>query len=73
MNKKALVIVIVIIVLVALGLWWFRASAPAPAPAPGGQAGAPAAEDSFVQEVDSLNLGDLDSEFQEIDQDLQTL
>ena len=69
MNKK-LLIAIIVIVLAAAALWWWQSQVPA----------APSAEETgsddtatISQELDAVDLGDLDKEFQTIDADLNAL
>ncbi len=69
MSKKLSIIVIIIMAIAAV--WFYKnksgqeVSAPTPAPA------ANSAE--VVKEVESIDLGDVDSEFEQIDKDLDTL
>ena len=81
MNKNIL-IGIVVLIIVFLGAWWWmsQSGAPAYAPTTGQEAPgavAPALEPDntarIEQDVNSVDPGNLDTEFQSIDQDLGTL
>ena len=66
MNTKLLLIVLLLaFVLIILGIKLLTPREPAVAPA--------SDEKSILQEVETIDLGSLDSEFQNIDQDLNTL
>ncbi len=72
-TSKILLMLLVIGVVVASVLWWWRSrsdllSVPAPTPTPTAQT------DADVEELNSIDSGqDLDAEFKQIDQDLNTL
>ncbi len=79
---KKILIVIVIVILVAIGAWWWMSQGGIPAYAP--TTGQEAPEASAValdadntarisQELDSVDMGSLDNEFQGVDKDLNSL
>lgn len=63
--KKSLILILVAVVLVVVG--WFIWSAPRQASAPETSA------DADLSEINSVDLGDVDSGFQAIDADLNQL
>lgn len=68
MNTKLLIIV-VIVILAAAGIWWWQAYTPTqPVEAPPDDTSA-----AISQELGTVDLGNLDAEFQQIDADLNTL
>ena len=69
MNKK-LLIAIIVIILAAAGIWWWRSQAPA---TPSGEAAGNDDTATISQELETVDLGDLDKEFQSIDADLNAL
>ena len=78
MNKKYLIATIVIVVILALGVWLWMASTPAMAPATENQVQVPVlggagVSDPVSAELDALDLGNIDQDFQDIDSDLKTL
>ncbi|MBI2064400.1 MAG: hypothetical protein HYT66_01685 [Candidatus Yanofskybacteria bacterium] len=63
-------ILIIIIIIVAAAVWFYQknsGSDGALAPSPAGNSA------EIVNEVENIDLGDTDSEFKEIDQDLNSL
>lgn len=76
MNKNVLIIILVVVVLVILGVIFFRPGTPVTAPTTGETPGATLSPDStgaINQELESVDLGNLDAEFQSIDSDLNSL
>jgi len=75
-NNKAIIITIVIVALLLLGggACWLISQAPAPAGGgPEGEVPAPESDAGISRELESVDLGDLDAEFMEIDRDLNIL
>ena len=79
MNKKILLLIVVLIVIVGVAIWLWKAG-PSYAPTLPSGNGTPITPvipddttSAVVEELDTLDLGDLDTEFQTIDQDLQGL
>ncbi|MDP3727613.1 MAG: hypothetical protein Q8R35_03165 [bacterium] len=70
MNKK-LLIAIIVIVLAAAALWWWQSNAPA-TPSAGETVGSDDTA-AISQELETVDLGDVDKEFQAIDADLDSL
>lgn len=78
MTKTAIIIIIVILVGAVILLWMFNPGQYAPPqpqqPQPQTQTPPPAdSTQSINQEVDAVDLGNLDREFETIDKDLQGL
>jgi len=76
MNKNVLIIILIVVVLVILGVVLLRPGTPVTAPTTGEVPGVQLAPDStgaINQELESVDLGDLDAEFQSIDSDLNSL
>ena len=73
-SKPNPVLIIVAIVVVGLIVWWVsRAPESEKAVAPTATPSATLVQDELQQEADQLDAGNLDSEFKEIDQDLNSL
>ena len=64
MNKKKVYIVVVIAAAAALFLWWWSSRQAVETPSD---------VSDINKELEGLNPNDLDKEFQQIDQDLNTL
>ncbi|MBI1984645.1 MAG: hypothetical protein HYS60_00855 [Candidatus Wildermuthbacteria bacterium] len=71
MNTK-IVIGIVILLLLALGLWWWQSGNLVSLQGPATQ-GPNDTTGTIQQDLNSLDLGDLDAEFQEIDSNINQL
>lgn len=71
-GKKSTVLVIILAVAVLAFIFWWVSRAPQTVPTVTPTATATVQEET-LQEVNELDLGDVDSEFQQIDQDLNTL
>ena len=74
-KKASLPVIILAVAVLALIIWWVsrapqleQAVVPTPTPTP-----TPAVQDELLQEADQLDLGNPDQEFEEIDQELNTL
>ncbi|MEK7192417.1 MAG: hypothetical protein AAB646_02810, partial [Patescibacteria group bacterium] len=66
MNKKLLIVVLLVVVLIVLGLKILKA--------PSEEQTAQQDEAALIsQELESIDLGNLDQEFQSVDKDLNTL
>lgn len=81
MKKNQIIIVIIIVVLALIVIWRLQTSAPAPVQPPVTQE-TPVTVEELLEEdttsaalevLDSLDLGDLDAEFEAIDADLNQL
>ncbi len=67
MNKQTLLLAVVVIILVVLGVWYFS-SAPQPVPV------TPADNSTAIlNDVNSVDLGDLNSDFQGVNADINGL
>ena len=69
MNKNTIIVIVVLGVLALAGVWWFQSNKSATLPVSQPEDTA----QMIVNDVDALNVGDIDQEFQDIDRDLQTL
>lgn len=68
MNKQTLVLAVVVIVLVVLGVWYFGSSAPKQETVtPADNAAA------IASDVNSIDLGDISSDFQSLNVDINSL
>ncbi len=68
MNKQTLLLSVVVVILVVLGIWYFSSSAP--------QQSAQQPEDSataIASDLNSIDLGDINSDFQSVNSDINTL
>lgn len=77
-NKKSLVIIIIgaIVVLAALGIWYWKIQTPSVPEKTSAPQQSVKKEDStsaIDQELNSIDIGDLNAEFQTIDTDLNSL
>ena len=75
MNKNTIIIIVALGVLALAGVWLFQSNKE-PTPAPLDEATELQPTDSaqmIVNDVDALDVGEIDQEFQDIDADLQTL
>lgn len=65
------IILIIIIALVSIGvIWWYQAQIPVAGPT---VSVTTMQQESLEAEIESINVGDLDADFKEIDADISTL
>ena len=69
-KKSTVLLIILAVVVLAFIFWWVSR---APETEVGVPTSTPTPQDETLQEVNQLDLGDVDSEFQNIDQDLNSL
>ncbi len=73
-SKKGLILVIVIVIIVAVvGWWWISKNKSAPAEEQTAVEESQFTEESINKDLESVNTGDLEKEFQDIDADLNNL
>lgn len=70
-NKSTVLVIVLAVAVLAFIFWWIsrapeseQGAVPTPIPTPA---------DEILQEVEQLDTGNVDSEFQQIDQELDTL
>jgi len=74
MNKKTFIVIVVIIVAIIIIAWWYTQTPTTQAPTEGPAGGVPTDTTSEIsKELESVDVGDVDKEFQEIDGELNTL
>lgn len=76
-------LIILLVVLVGVGIWWWRSTTMAPATPPVGRTppvvtppGTPSGDDSMTainQDVQNIDISNIDSQFQSIDSDINSL
>ena len=73
-NKNKAIAIIIIVLVVLIGLWLWNSKKNVYAPSPTGQVTPPIDDNAQItQDLDSIDLGDLEGDFQAIDQDLNSL
>jgi hypothetical protein len=76
MNKKTFILIVVIVVAAIIIVWWYTQTptTQAPTEGPSGVIAPPADTTSEIsKELESVDVGDVDKEFQQIDGELNTL
>ncbi|MDP3731181.1 MAG: hypothetical protein Q8R34_01655 [bacterium] len=72
-KKASASLIILAVAVLALIIWWVSQAPEMEETATPTTTPTPAVQDELLQEADELDLGDIDSEFQQIDQELNTL
>lgn len=73
-KNKLMAVIIALVAAGALAAWWFLYQKPAPSPVAQPTASVtPTAEEVEVNQVEGIDVGDVDKEFQTIDNDLNSL